>query len=133
MAKMTLDDLKKFRAEKKREMDMRDPDQKTVQIIVGMGTSGIAAGAKETLSAFVAELDERGLTNVAVRQTGSLGLDFAEPTVEVVMSDMPTVIYGRVDAAVARQIVQKHIIGKVLLEDHIYDRPAADIVDTQKR
>jgi NADP-reducing hydrogenase subunit HndB len=133
MAKMSLDDLKKLREDKKRQMDFRDPANKRIQIIVGMGTSGIAAGAKETLAAFLDALEERSLTSVAVRQTGSLGLDFAEPTVEVVMPDMPTVIYGRVDAAVAREIVQKHILGKMLLEDHIYDRPAADIVDNPKR
>jgi NADP-reducing hydrogenase subunit HndB len=64
-----------------------------------------------------------------VRQTGSLGLDHAEPTVEVRTKDMPTVIYGRVTPAVARRIVQKHILGKELLEDHIFDRPAPDIVE----
>ncbi|HUX11897.1 MAG TPA: (2Fe-2S) ferredoxin domain-containing protein, partial [Spirochaetia bacterium] len=118
MGKMTLDDLKKLRAEKKRQMDMRDPENKTILIVVGMGTSGIAAGAKETLNAFLVELEDKGLANVSVRQAGSLGLDFAEPTVEVSMPGMPTVIYGNVDAAVARDIVRKHIIGKVLLEDH---------------
>lgn len=130
MGKMTLEELKKLRSEKKRQMDMRDPENKTVHVIVGMGTSGIAAGAKDTLAAFLSELEERGLSNVSVRQTGSLGLDFAEPTVEIAMPNMPTVIYGNVDAAVAREIVQKHIIGKVLLSDHIFDRPAADIVRT---
>ncbi|WP_455381469.1 (2Fe-2S) ferredoxin domain-containing protein [Salinispira pacifica] len=128
MGKMTLEELKKLRAEKKRQMDMRDPDNKTIQVVVGMGTSGIAAGAKETLSAFLLELEEQGLANVSVRQAGSLGLDFAEPTVEVTVPGMPSVIYGNVDAATARQIVHKHIVGKVLLEDHIFDRPAADIV-----
>ncbi len=130
MGKMTLDDLKKLRAEKKHQMDMRDPENKTILIVVGMGTSGIAAGAKDTLNAFLVELEDQGLANVSVRQAGSLGLDFAEPTVEVTMPGMPTVIYGNVDAAVARDIVHKHIIGKVLLENHIFDRPAADIVDT---
>ena len=133
MGKMTLEELKKLRAEKKRQMDMRDPGNKTVLIIVGMGTSGIAAGAKDTLGVFLSELEEQGLTSVSVRQTGSLGLDFAEPTVEVIVPGMPAVIYGNVDAEVARQIVHKHIVGKVLLEDHIFDRPAADIVEQRLR
>jgi NADP-reducing hydrogenase subunit HndB len=128
MAKMTLEDLKNMRNAKRQELDMRSPDNKNVQVIVGMGTSGIASGAKETLNAFVDELTEQGLTNVAVRQVGSMGLDHAEPTVEVKMADMPTVIYGGVTAAVARTIVRRHIMGKELINEHIYDRPAADIV-----
>lgn len=112
---------------------MQDPANGRVHIIIGMGTSGIASGARETLAAFVSALSDRGLSDVTIRQTGSLGLDFAEPTVEIVMPQMPTVIYGRVNAEVAREIVQRHIIGKELLEGHIYDRPAIDIVGAPKR
>ncbi len=129
MPRMTLAELKKLRAEKRKELDIRDADNKTVQVVVGMGTSGIAAGAKETLAAFLDELESHGLSNVAVRQTGSLGLDHAEPTVEVQMKEMPRVIYGKVSPTVARQIVRRHILGKELLDDHIFDRPAADIVE----
>ena len=129
MAKMSLEDLRKLRDGKRREMDMRDTDNKTIQIIVGMGTSGIAAGAKETLAAFHSELEDQGLANVSLRQTGSLGLDHAEPTVEIRMPDMPRVIYGKVTPEVAARIVRKHIQGKTLINDHIFARPAADIVE----
>lgn len=128
MAKMTLEELRKLRDAKRQEIDMRSPDNKDVHVIVSMGTSGIAAGAKDTLNAFVQELSERGLTNVAVRQVGGMGLEHAEPTVEVRVPDMPSVIYGAVTAAIAREIVRHHIIGKELLNEHIYDRPSPDIV-----
>ncbi len=133
MAKMTLEDLRKLRDQKRQELEMRSPDNKDADIIVSMGTSGIAAGAKETLKTFVEELDQHGLTNVAVRQVGGMGLDHAEPTVEVRIADMPRVIYGSVTPDVARQIVRRHIIGKKLVNEHIYDRPAADIVADTKR
>ena len=129
MAKMTLEDLRKLRETKRRELDMRDAENKTIQIIVGMGTSGIAAGAKDTLAAFLDELEDQELTNVSLRQTGSLGLDHAEPTVEIRMPEMPDVIYGKVTPEVAAKIVRKHILGKTLINDHIFDRPAADIVE----
>lgn len=132
MAKMSLDELRKLREQKRGELDMRDAENKTIQVIVGMGTSGIAAGAKDTLAAFLKELEEQGLSNVSVRQTGSLGLDHAEPTVEIRMPDMPTVIYGKVTPPVAAKIVRKHILGKSLINDHIFDRPAADIVEGTK-
>lgn len=128
MAKMTLDELRQMRDSKRQELDMRSPDNKDTHVIVSMGTSGIAAGAKLTLNAFVEELSERGLTNVAVRQVGGMGLEHAEPTVEVHVPGMPTVIYGSVTDEVARTIVRRHIIGHELVSEHIYDRPSADIV-----
>jgi NADP-reducing hydrogenase subunit HndB len=129
MAKMTLEELRKLRESKKKEMTSREVEGKSIQVIVGMGTCGIAAGAKATFDSILDALEDHGLAgSVMVRQTGCMGLCYVEPTVEVVMPDMPPVIYGRVDAAVGKAIVEKHLIGKQLLDNHIYDRPAADIV-----
>ncbi|MCL2271637.1 MAG: (2Fe-2S) ferredoxin domain-containing protein, partial [Treponema sp.] len=64
-----------------------------------------------------------------VRQTGCMGLCHSEPTVEIVAPGMPPVIYGNVNADVAKEIIQKHIIGKELIGGYILDRPAADIVN----
>ena len=128
MAKLTLEDLKKLRDEKRRELNNRTAEGKDVQVIVGMGTCGIAAGAKESLSAFLDEVQKSGLTNVVVRQTGCMGLCHSEPTVEVIVPGMPAIVYGKVDQEVARRIVRKHIMGKLLINDHIFDKPAADII-----
>ena len=128
MAKLTLDDLRKMRGEKQKAMEMRDNSNKDVQVIVGMGTCGIAAGAKDTFTALVDTLTEKGLSNVLIRQTGCMGLCHSEPTVEVVVPGMPTVIYGHVDAATAKDIVEKHILGKELIADKILDKPSIDIV-----
>jgi NADP-reducing hydrogenase subunit HndB len=73
-------------------------------------------------------LEEQGVKKVDLRQAGSLGLDHAEPTVEIRMPDMPDTIYGKVTPEVAAKIVRKHIQGKTLINDHIYDRPAVDII-----
>ena len=128
MAKMSLDDLRKLRDEKKTDLRKRDSEGKEIQVVVGMGTCGIAAGAKLTLDAFITGLDEHKLVdNVIVRQTGCMGLCHSEPTVEVIAPGMPTVIYGNVDADAAKEIIQKHIIGRELLSGRILDRPAADI------
>ena len=128
MAKLTLDDLRKMRGERQKAMEMRDSSNKDVQVIVGMGTCGIAAGAKDTFSALVDTLTEKGLWNVLIRQTGCMGLCHSEPTVEVVAPGMPTVIYGHVDAETAKAIVEKHILGKELIADKILDKPSVDII-----
>ncbi|MDR0463863.1 MAG: (2Fe-2S) ferredoxin domain-containing protein [Treponema sp.] len=129
MAKMSLDDLRKLRDEKKTDLRKREADGKEIQVIVGMGTCGIAAGAKQTLDAFIKGLDEYKLADTClVRQTGCMGLCHSEPTVEVVVPGMPPVIYGNVDVKVTNEIIQKHLIGKELLGQYILDRPAADIL-----
>lgn len=128
MAKMTLEELRKLRQEQKKELDKRNTENKEVEVVVGMGTCGIAAGAKETLNAFLEELEEQELSTVRVTQTGCMGLCYAEPTVEIRMPDMPATIYGDVDDETARKIVRKHIQGKMMVNEHVYDRPAPDIV-----
>jgi NADP-reducing hydrogenase subunit HndB len=129
MAKMSLEELRKLRDSRKTDLRKREVDGKEIQVIVGMGTCGIAAGAKVTLDAFLKALDEGKLVDeVIVRQTGCMGLCHSEPTVEVIVPGMPRVIYGKVDAGTAGDIVKKHIVGHELLDNHILDRPAADIV-----
>ena len=128
MAKLTLEDLRRMRGEKQQAMSMRESSGKDIQVVVGMGTCGIAAGAKDTFAALVDTLAEKNLTNVLVRQTGCMGLCHSEPTVEVVVPGMPTVIYGHVDAATAKEIVEKHIVGHELIEGKILDKPSIDIV-----
>ena len=129
MAKMTLEELRTLRDSRKSDLRKREIEGKEIQIIVGMGTCGIAAGAKDTLDWFLKALDEKKLAGeVLVRQTGCMGLCHSEPTVELVVPGMPTVIYGKVDPKVAEEIVEQHIIGKKLVDKLIIDRPAADIV-----
>ncbi len=50
---MTLEELRAMRTQMKTEVEKRNTEGKTTQIIVGMGTCGIASGAKETFNAFL--------------------------------------------------------------------------------
>jgi len=129
MAKMTLEELRKLRDNTKTDLKRRETEGKEIQVIVGMGTCGIAAGAKGTMDTFLKALEENKLAgSVILRQTGCMGLCYAEPTVEVVVPEMPAVIYGNVNGEVAQKIVKEHIIGRKLLENQILDKPAADII-----
>ena len=129
MAKMTLDELRKLRDLTKTDLIRREAEGKEIQVIVGMGTCGIAAGAKATLDTFLGSLDENNLVEtVMVRQTGCLGMCYAEPTVEVAVPGMPPVIYGHVDSDLARKIIATHLVGRKYLDEHIVARPAEDIM-----
>ena len=123
MGKMTLEELRAIRSSVKSELAKRDSEGKSIQVIVGMGTCGIAAGAKATLDAFIKEMDAKGLAeSTIVRQTGCMNHCSSEPTVEIIVPEMPTVIYGNVDVATAKQIVEEHKNEKKLLDNKIIDR-----------
>jgi NADP-reducing hydrogenase subunit HndB len=128
MAKLTLDDLRKLRDEKKKSMSQRSAEGKRAEVVIGMGTCGIAAGAKAVFDAFLDEMEKAGIADVTIKQTGCMGLCFSEPTVEVICDDMPHVVYGNVDDKTARRIVRDHLIGKALVSDHIFDKPSTDII-----
>ena len=106
----SLEDLKKIRDEALKKRDIKTPGAR-VQIVVGMGTPGIAAGARDTLKEFLNLIEAKGLTDIAVRQTGNFGLDSMEPVVKVKVGDEAEVTYGKVTPFVADQIMDEHILG----------------------
>ena len=112
----SLEDLKRVK-EQALEKRRATATSGRAQIVVGMGTVGIAAGTRETGKAFWAAIEEDNLSGIIVRQTGNIGLDSWEPVVQVTVGGEPTVIYGKVTPAVARRIVKEHVMeGKVLSE-----------------
>ncbi len=116
MAIKSLDELKKLKTE---ALKRREVTQSTgrVQVIVPMGTPGIAAGARETLKAILELIETENLSDVIIRQTGSSGLDEWEPIMQVVIGDQPKVTYGKVSPERAKRIMKEHVMGgKVVTE-----------------
>jgi NADP-reducing hydrogenase subunit HndB len=87
------------------------------RVVVAMGTCGIAAGAREIMSALLDELSNRGLNDVSVTQTGCRGLCDREPMVEVIVPGTPSVTYCRLTPQAMRRIVADHLVnGQVVGE-----------------
>ena len=127
MAKLTVKELQDLRGKVKGNLRRREAKGKEIQVILGMGTCGIAKGSKAIMDCFFKILDEKKLLdNVLVRQIGCMGFCHSEPTVEVAVPGMPLVIYGKVDTQTVEEIITKHIIGRVLLEDKIVARPVME-------
>jgi NADP-reducing hydrogenase subunit HndB len=112
----TLDDLKKLREEALEKRRVKNASGQ-VQIVVGMGTVGIAAGARETLKAILEFIEKENLSDVIVRQTGNIGLDSLEPIVQVIIGENPKVTYGKVTADAARRIMKEHVVGGQVVKD----------------
>jgi NADP-reducing hydrogenase subunit HndB len=106
----SLEDLKRIREEALQKRKIK-ANSGQIEIIVGMGTVGIAAGARETLKAILDMIESENLSDIIVRQTGNIGLDSWEPIVQVVIGEQPKVTYGKVNPDIARIIVKEHIMG----------------------
>ena len=128
MSKLNRKELISLREKIKKEFSSKAGNGET-KIIIGVGTCGVAAGARETESAFIDELKLQNISNTTViSETGCMGLCHVEPTIEVMVPGMPPVIYGNVDEKTAREIVKSHILEKTVVDKNVFDKPAADIV-----
>jgi NADP-reducing hydrogenase subunit HndB len=113
---MNLDELKKIRERAQKEVELRQK-QARIRIVVGMGTSGIAAGARDVLKTFVEEISRRNLSDVVVTQTGERGLASQEPMVEVLEEGKSVVVYGNLDVEKTKRVIVEHIVnGKPVSE-----------------
>jgi len=116
----SLDDLKRIREEALKKQELKATSGKT-EIIVGMGTVGIAAGARETLKAILDYVDHNNLEDIIIRQTGNIGIDSFEPVVQVVLPGAEKVTYGRVTPEIAETIMHEHVVHGKICEDYKLD------------
>ena len=114
----SLEDLKKIREEALKKRDIKTAPGH-IQIVVGMGTPGIAAGARDTLKEILNIIEQKGLSNVIVRQTGNIGLDSWEPIMQVSIGDQPMVTYGKVSPVGAKRIMDEHVIGGKVVAEYV--------------
>ena len=107
----SLEELKAIRDRMQGQVNIREEDSDSLRIVVGMATCGIAAGARPVLTAFSDAVQEKGLKNVAVVQTGYVGLCQYEPIVEVYSKGNEKVTYVRMTAEKAKEVIEQHIVG----------------------
>ena len=113
----SLEELKAIRDKMKGQVDVREEGSDATRIVIGMATCGIAAGARPVLTAFSNIVQERNLENVAVVQTGCVGLCQYEPIVEVLAPGKEKVTYVKMTPEKALEVVEKHLIrGQVVTE-----------------
>ncbi|MDD3478291.1 MAG: (2Fe-2S) ferredoxin domain-containing protein [Candidatus Izemoplasmatales bacterium] len=114
----SLEDLKKLREKSIQSMNMRYVEN-GVRVQVGMGTCGIAAGARAVLNKFLEEINAREITNITVTQVGCMGECAFEPIVEVVDANGDSSIYCLVDERKVPEIIEEHIVNGVRLDRYL--------------
>ncbi len=115
---MDLSELRKLRDRARQDISLRESHREHL-ITVSMGTSGIAAGAREVMRALLDEIERRELDNVEIRATGSMGLENVEPVLTVEKKGEEPITYGNVDAETARLVISGHILRGQKLDGHV--------------
>lgn len=106
----SLEELKAIREKVQGQVDFREGEHGKTRVVVGMATCGIASGARPVLTALSDAVQEKKLDNVAVTQTGCIGLCQYEPIVEVMEPGKEKVTYIKMNPEKALEVVEKHLV-----------------------
>jgi (2Fe-2S) ferredoxin len=105
---MNLEQLKKLKEKAQQQVALREGGKK-YRVVVSMGTSGIAAGARDVMKTMLDEIEKQGIDDVEVRVTGEHGLENIEPVVTVEETGGERTTYAQLDAEKAKRIVAEHL------------------------
>jgi NADP-reducing hydrogenase subunit HndB len=119
----TLDDLKRVREEAQQSMKVRLDTGTT--IIVGMGTCGIAAGARDTMHAILEELAKRQI-DAHVTTVGCIGMCVKEPLVDIEQAGKPRVTYANVNPDMVPRLIEEHLIKNQPVAEWVIGRVTAE-------
>lgn len=115
----TIEDLKKLRDEAQRDIKVRL--ETGTKITVGMGTCGIAAGARETMHAILQELEKREI-EAHVTTVGCIGMCIKEPLVDIEQAGNPRITYGNVKPDMVPKLIEEHLINGHVVDEWVIGR-----------
>jgi NADP-reducing hydrogenase subunit HndB len=109
-----VEELRKIRVEAQKELMVRT--QTGTRIIVGMGTCGIAAGAREVLQAILKELETRKI-EAHVETVGCVGMCAKEPLVDIEQAGKSRIRYANFMPECVPRLIEEHLVkGNVIQE-----------------
>jgi len=115
----TIEDLKKLRSQAQGELKVRL--ETGTKIIVGMGTCGIAAGARDTMHAILEELKKREI-EANVTTVGCIGMCIREPLVDIEQAGKPRITYGNIKADMVPRLIEEHLIKGNVVDEWVVGR-----------
>ena len=111
----SLEELRQIREKVQGTIGMRYEGEEQIRVVVGMGTCGIASGARPVLSALGKEIQEQNLGHINLSQTGCIGNCTYEPVVEVIEPEKEKVTYVHMTPEKALEVLRLHLKeGKVV-------------------
>jgi len=115
----SLEELKKLREEAIKSMKVREST--STKITVGMGTCGIAAGAREVMHAILDELEVRNI-EANVITVGCIGLCAEEPMVTIERGGQPGITYGKINVGKVPKLLEEHLVKGNIIDEWVISR-----------
>ncbi len=113
----SLEDLKRIREQAQQELRIRT--ETGTKITVGMGTCGIAAGARETMHAILEELKKRNI-EAHVTTVGCIGMCSKEPLVDIEQAGRPRITYGNVHPDMVPRLIEEHLVNGNVVQEWVF-------------
>ena len=117
MTRLTIDDLKKIKEKHKATFTLREGGYRA-KITVHMGTCGIAAGAREVMTALMDEIAQANVEDVIVTTSGCAGLCSREPMATVEIVNNPPVKYVELNKNKIKEIFKEHVLNGNVIEKY---------------
>ena len=109
MPRLTIEDLAKIKEKHKATFALREGGYRA-KVTVHMGTCGIAAGARNVMTALMDEITNANVEDVIVTTSGCAGLCAREPMVTVEVVNEPPIKYCDLNDKKIREIFKEHIM-----------------------
>ncbi len=119
----SLEDLDRMRLQCKEAVRARR-ETNTI-ITLGMGTCGIAAGARETLQALREELAKRQIDAVLVT-AGCIGVCVKEPLLDIQQAGKSRIVYANVYPHMVPRLIEEHVLKGQPVKEWIIGRMPAE-------
>ena len=84
--------------------------ERGARIVVGMGTCGLAAGARQVYEAMAEEIRRLGLEDVILEPVGCVGICQFEPVVEVFVPGKEKTTYVKMTPEKMVRVINDHIV-----------------------
>ena len=100
---------------------------KNIKVIVGLGSCGIAAGAKKVFDK-IKEIQETENLEFELKKTSCIGMCYREPLVEVI-DKSGSFMYGEIDEDKAAEIIEKHLKENEPIKDYVVKADTFKTID----
>lgn len=118
------ENLEQFKAYQQKIKDVvAQSNEEEDHIIIGMGTCGIAAGAREVKEAVENALARHELSHVKVYPTGCIGMCEQEVLLDVKKRGQERISYGNVTPDNVEQIIEDHLIHDQVVKELVLGKP----------
>jgi len=119
----SLQEFSRFRELQRRSAQTRR-DTGT-RISIGMGTCGIAAGARETMEAIRSEIGRRQI-DADIASVGCIGMCAKEPLVDIQQAGGAHVLYANVMPEMVGRLIEDHLLRGQPVKEWVICRMTVD-------